>query len=79
MQPNHYEAKNKDNRWKTVKQESHREYEVELCLNNGPGADTHVGSLSYKQINVLITTYGIRNGVLQRKYATIENYLGQGH
>ena len=61
-----------------MKQDSLGEHKMELWFNS-PGAATHVRSLSYKQINVLITRYNTRNGVLQRKYTKIGNYLGKGN
>ena len=52
---------------------------MELWFNDSPGAATHVRSLLYEQINVLITRYNTRNGILQRKYTKIRNYLGKGN
>lgn len=79
MQPYHCQCENKDNRQRTLKQDSLGEHKMELWLNDSPGAATHVRSLLYEQINVLITRYNTRNGVLQRKYTKIRNYLGKGN
>ena len=70
---------NEDNRQRTLKQDSLGEHKMELWLKDSPGAATHVRSLLYEQIHVLITRYNTKNGVLQRKYTKIENYLRKGN
>ena len=79
MQPYHCQCENKDNRQRTLKQDSLGERKMELWLNDSPEAAKHVRFLLYGQINVLITRYNTRNGVVQRKYTKLGNYLGKGN
>ena len=79
MQPYHCQCENKDNRQRTLKQDSLGERKMELWLNDSPEAAKHVRSLLYGQINVLITRYNTRTGVVQRKYTKLGNYLGKGN